>query len=208
MIAGVEGTFENGQVLSQGWNATKTSINDGWVRFTDAAGLSASGETNPEQAAAIVLTGAVDESMLNAYVCVENQKIGGGLMPGMPPRSFTLPDGTTISKTEVLGGINWPGSGFHNVYGIICKVNGALVLNPLSTEPYVAPPTVDRGNVNGVGGVDMDDLTALINYMLDPVNTEINQANAAACNSLDSNEVNMDDLTALINFMMTGAWAD
>ena len=208
MIAGVEGTFENGQVLSQGWNATKTSINDGWVRFTDAAGLSASGETNPELAAAIVLTGAVDESMLNAYVCVENQKIGGGLMPGMPPRSFTLPDGTTISKTEVLGGINWPGSGFHNVYGIICKVNGALVLNPLSTEPYVAPPTVDRGNVNGIGGVDMDDLTALINYMLDPVNTEINQANAAACNSLDSNEVNMDDLTALINFMMTGAWAD
>ncbi len=68
--------------------------------------------------------------------------------------------------------------------------------------------TVERGNVNGVGGVDMDDLTALINYMLDPVNTEINQANAAACNSLDSNEVNMDDLTALINFMMTGAWAD
>jgi hypothetical protein len=62
--------------------------------------------------------------------------------------------------------------------------------------------------VNGVGGVDMDDLTALINYMLDPVNTEINQANAAACNSLDSNEVNMDDLTALINFMMTGAWAN
>lgn len=46
----VDATFENGQVLSQGWSATKVS-NDNWVKFTDAAGLSASGEANVELAA-------------------------------------------------------------------------------------------------------------------------------------------------------------
>ena len=143
MVAGVEGTFENGQVLSQGWNATKTSVND-WVRFIDAAGLSASGETNAELAAAQKLTGAADvnDSMINAFVYVENQS------SMLPPRSYTLPDGTIISRTEVLGGINW-GSGKLNVYGIICKVDGTLKLNPLYVEPYVEPqPQGMRGDVN------------------------------------------------------------
>ena len=99
--------------------------------------------------------------------------------------------------------------GHYNDFGWEDKLFTFLPKVTFGYVPEVAPqPTVERGNVNGVGGVDMDDLTALINYMLDPVNTEINQANAAACNSLDSNEVNMDDLTALINFMMTGAWAN
>ena len=204
MIAGVEGTFENGQVLSQGWNATKTSINDGWVRFTDAAGLSASGETNPELAAAIVLTGAVDESMLNAYVCIENQKMGGGLFPGLPPRSFTLPDGTTIGKTEVLGGINWPASGNHNVYGIICKVNGALVFNALSTAPYVEPqPQGLRGDVNNDTFVTIDDVTALISYLLTDDATGLNLENAN-CN-LDET-ITIDDVTKLISFLLTDEW--
>ena len=203
MIAGVEGTFENGQVLSQGWTATKTSINDGWVRFTDAAGLSANG-TNPELAAAIVLTGAVDESMLNAYVCIENQKMGGGLFPGLPPRSFTLPDGTTIGKTEVLGGINWPASGNHNVYGIICKVNGALVFNALSTAPYVEPqPQGLRGDVNNDTFVTIDDVTALISYLLTDDATGLNLENAN-CN-LDET-ITIDDVTKLISFLLTDEW--
>ena len=89
-------TFENGQVLSQGWSATKVS-NDNWVKFTDAAGLSASGETNVALAAPQKLTGAVDESMLNAYVYIENVTKGF-----FPIRTLPLPDGTTIGLTDVL----------------------------------------------------------------------------------------------------------
>ena len=63
-----------------------------------------------------------------------------------------------------------------------------------------------RGDVNGVGGVDMDDLTALINYLLTSDATGINLANAACCSSPDSTTVDMDDLTALINYLLAGTW--
>ena len=67
--------------------------------------------------------------------------------------------------------------------------------------------TVVRGDATGEGEVNMDDLTALINYLTDNSNP-INMAGAAVCDSLDSTEVNMDDLTALINFLLTNAWAN
>ena len=66
-------------------------------------------------------------------------------------------------------------------------------------------PQVIRGDVNGVGGVDMDDLTALINYLLDPT-TPINEAAAAIINDPDSTTIDMDDLTALINYLLNGTW--
>ncbi len=68
-------------------------------------------------------------------------------------------------------------------------------------------PAVVRGDATGEGEVNMDDLTALINYLTDNSNP-INMAGAAVCDSLDSTEVNMDDLTALINFLLTNAWAN
>ena len=200
MVAGVEGTFENGQVLSQGWNATKTSVND-WVRFIDAAGLSASGETNAELAAAQKLTSAADvnESMINAFVYVENQS------STFPPRAYTLPDGTSISRTEVLGGINW-GNGKLNVYGIICKVDGTLKLNPLYTEPYVEPqPEGLRGDVNMSNSVTIADVTALIDYLLSGDSTGISLENAN-CNLQDG--VSIADVTALIDYLLSGNWSN
>ncbi len=85
-----------------------------------------------------------------------------------------------------------------------------MVINCFPYEGYVIPgddpqPSVERGNVNGIGGVDMDDLTALINYLLDDSYT-INTANAAACNNETDTTVDMDDLTALINFLLTEQW--
>ena len=69
-------------------------------------------------------------------------------------------------------------------------------------------PAFTRGDVNGVGGVDMDDLTALINYLLDDTSV-INQAGAASCNDADDlTIVDMDDLTALINYLLTETWAN
>ena len=66
--------------------------------------------------------------------------------------------------------------------------------------------SVTRGDVDGEGNVNMDDLTALINYLLTSNSAGINLANAAICDSPSSTTVTMDDLTALINFLLTNAW--
>ena len=66
-------------------------------------------------------------------------------------------------------------------------------------------PAYVRGDVNGNGYVNMDDLTALINYLV--YGTSVNQLGAATCNSADDTTVvNMDDLTALINYLVYGNW--
>lgn len=194
-IANVEDTFENGQVLNQGWNATKTS-DDGWVKYIDAANLSASDQTDPELAAAQKLTGAVDESMINAYVYVENVHKGF-----TPIRSIPLPDGTTIALT---GTGNQPAIGDFNIYGIIWKVNGALVYEPVAWQKYVEPePEFLRGDVNDDGQVKINDVTALINYLLSGDATGIN-LKAADCNQ--DGGVKIGDVSALINYLLNGAW--
>ena len=67
-------------------------------------------------------------------------------------------------------------------------------------------PAFIRGDVNGEGGVDMDDLTALINYLLDNT-SPINVPGAASCTDAeDTTIVDMDDLTALINYLLIGQW--
>ena len=194
-IANIEDTFENGQVLNQGWNATKTS-DDGWVKYIDAANLSASDQTDPELAAAQKLTGAVDESMLNAYVYVE--KVHKGFTP---IRSIPLPDGTTIALT---GTGNQPAIGDFNIYGIIWKVNGALVYEPVAWQKYVEPePEFLRGDVNDDGQVKINDVTALINYLLSGDATGIN-LKAADCNQ--DGGVKIGDVSALINYLLNGTW--
>ena len=200
LICGVEGTFENGQVLSQGWNATK-STTIGWDSFTDATGLSASGVTNTALAAAQKITGGVDESMVNAYVYIENVN-----KSFLPVRSLPLPNGSTISITDQLWAGNQPASGKYNVYGIICNVNGTLMFNLVAWEKYVEPQAV-RGDVDGNNACDMDDLSLLINYLLND-STPINQAGAAICDSLTSTTVDMDDLSAMINYLLTNSWGD
>ena len=72
-------------------------------------------------------------------------------------------------------------------------------------EGWVPPVTVIRGDVDGDGIVGMDDLTALINYLV--YGTPVNVANSAACSSEDdTTDVNMDDLTALINYLVYNQW--
>lgn len=72
-------------------------------------------------------------------------------------------------------------------------------------EGWTPPVTVKRGDVNGDGDVNMDDLSALINYLLDG-STSINQENAAACSDENDTDVNMDDLSSLINYLLTNNW--
>lgn len=187
------GEFVNGQVLSEGWSATKTG-NDGWAWFTDAEGLSASGETNAELAAAQKLT-TVDESLLNAYVYAENVS-----KSFFPIREITLPDGKTISLT---GTGNQPASGNYNIYGIIWKAGDALVFEPVAWEVYVAPPTFLRGDVNDNGIVNIEDVTALIDYLLSLDTTGVN---LDACDCSMDGTINIEDVTALIDYLLSNEW--
>ena len=190
------GSFVNGQVLNPGWEATKAGENN-WNWFVNASGLSASGETNAELAAPIVLTGAVDDSMLNAYVCIENQ------VPSFfPARSFLLPDGTRISKTENY----WAGNadattGNYNVYGVIVKVGDAYCINITEYANYVPP--FKRGDVNKDGVVNIADVTALIDYLLNGDATIVN-LNACDCNQ--DTAVNIADVTSLIDYLLNNEW--
>ena len=187
-----DGEFENGQVLHPSWEAIKTS-NDGWVWYYNPAGLFATDEINAELAAPIEITGAVDESMLNAYVVVK--KVNKGFFP---MRTIPLPDGTSIGITSCLWASNQPASGDYNVYGIICKVDGALMFNLVDFEKYFL-----RGDVNNDGEVKIGDVTALINYLLSGDTTGINLL-AADCDQ--NGEIKIGDVTALINFLLSGTW--
>ena len=192
-IANYDGTFENGEVLNQGWNATKTSDN-GWVKFIDGANLSASGETNAELAAAQKLT-SVDESLLNAYVYVENVN-----KSFLPIRSITLPDGTKLSLT---GTGNQPAMGNYNIYGIIWKSGDNLVFEPVAWETYVEPPVYLRGDVNMDGNVDIADETDLIDYLLSKDATGISLENADV--NLDGS-VDIADATNLVDYLLAKSW--
>ena len=187
--------FENGQVLNPGWNATKTSVN-GWVKFIDDTNLSASGETNAELAAAQKIT-TVDESMLNAYVYVENV-----YKSFLPIRSITLEDGTNISLT---GTGNQPAMGNYNIYGIIWKSGDKLVFEPVAWETYVAPPTFLRGDVNDDGAVTIADVAALADYLLSNDATDLN-LDAADCDQNGS--VGVNDVASLIDYILNGEWFD
>lgn len=60
-----------------------------------------------------------------------------------------------------------------------------------------------RGDVDSDGRVNIDDLTALINYLLSGDASAIN-LNNADCYS--DGKLNIDDVTALINYLLSGQW--
>lgn len=70
---------------------------------------------------------------------------------------------------------------------------------------YDEPTTSMQGDVDGSGTVNMDDLTALINFLLTG-NTDGIDLDGADC--FIDGSVNMDDLTELINFLLTGTWTE
>ena len=60
-----------------------------------------------------------------------------------------------------------------------------------------------RGDVNGDQKVDIDDVTALINYVLSGDASSINME-AADC--YPDGRIDIDDVTALISFVLNGTW--
>ena len=90
------------------------------------------------------------------------------------------------------------------IYDIVITFNPEAEADYKITVTLTKKVTVLRGDVDGNSVVGMDDLTALINYLV--FGTEINMANSAICDALDSTTVGMDDLTALINYLVFNHW--
>ncbi len=71
---------------------------------------------------------------------------------------------------------------------------------PFTVGDWVNPPVdIEPGDVDGNGQIDMDDLSALINYLLTNDMTGIDPVGA---NVDGIGEISMDDLSALINILL------
>lgn len=131
-----------------------------------------------------------------------------------------------VALGSVLGvALNKTGDTYKNVfnYTIPREWNAdnlhvvALISRPLGnalTDIYVTnanerkfgesdEPETMRGDVNNDGRVSIDDVTALINYLLSNDPTGIN-LEAADCG--DTGSINIDDVTSLIGFLLSGNW--
>lgn len=60
-----------------------------------------------------------------------------------------------------------------------------------------------RGDVDGDGKVDINDVTALISYLLNGDASIIDMGNA---DCLQDGSISIDDLTALISYLLKGNW--
>ena len=70
-------------------------------------------------------------------------------------------------------------------------------------EGWTPPASFIRGDVNDDGDVTIDDVTALMNYLLTGNTTGIN-TDAADCD--EDSEIGINDVTLLINYLLTGKW--
>ena len=74
---------------------------------------------------------------------------------------------------------------------------------PDSPGYFTAKPTSLRGDVNGDGNVNINDVTDLINYLLTGDASSINPE-AADCDQ--DGGTNISDVTALINYLLSRNW--
>ena len=68
---------------------------------------------------------------------------------------------------------------------------------------FTEKPASVRGDVNGDQTVDIDDVTALISYVLNGNSSGINMEAADCC---PDGRIDIDDVTALINYVLNGSW--
>ena len=74
---------------------------------------------------------------------------------------------------------------------------------PSNPGYFSEKPTILRGDVNGDGSVNINDVTALIDYLLSGDESGINLA-AVNCNG--DSDVNIADVTALIDYLLSRTW--
>ena len=118
---------------------------------------------------------------------VESELIGGGMSDDDPWEPAWAPAIIMVPTTKVS----------ENIYTFVMPASKVKV-----TATFVLMPEL-RGDVNGDGSVNISDVTALINYLLNGNASEINLSGADA--NQDS-RVNISDATTIINYVLNGTW--
>lgn len=192
----IEGTFENGQVLSDGWTATY-EIYNGLPEFTKPEGVEAAG-TETREAAPYERT-TITDANVNEYVIMKGLTI--------------LPDATNAKNFYNAADslLLFDQFGVQPVIeeGKTYDVVGAVTIYRNNVQLYIISVTEAaaaglRGDVNNDGDVNIGDVTTLIDYLLNPA-TEINAANADC--TLEG-DINIGDVTALIDYLLSNAWPE
>ena len=141
-----------------------------------------------------------------------DDQLSGGLGMAYPVGSYTLDDEGYIddftwgfeanaTPEQITWDYTMPSNGYHFWYGF-----NNNVLRWTNGNQFVIPtdePDVLRGDVNDDKAVDIQDVTALIDFLLSGDFDAVNYDNADA----DQNgTVAIADVTALIDFLLNGAW--
>ena len=213
-IESFEEIVRNAKVYLQEIDATEFAVVDGVKQFFDFGELAAEGRYDinlldfygEDQVLAFEmeepLTFTPGKSLLVTIILDaeddDNCTMGSDYAPfytsGIRGKAMTYTDNWT-SFLEYAQGVHFPDA----TATLGCGTNVEL---PVTEIGYTYERM--RGDVNGNGYVNMDDLTAMINYLV--FGSEIDMTNSAICDNLDSTTVSMDDLTGLINYLVYGHW--
>ena len=188
-------TFENGQVLTDGWSATYAVYNN-VPEFTNPEDVEADGD-NTRDAAPYERT-TITNANVNEYVIMKGITLLTDTTNAK--RFYNAADSLVIFNSfnveipEVVEGKTY------DVTGIVTIYYGKPQV--YITEMTEVATAGLRGDVNDDKAVNISDVTALIDYLLNPA-TEVNLANAD-CNT--DTAINISDVTALIDYLLSGAW--
>ena len=150
-------------------------------------GTVVSDKATAAQGETVTLTLGHAPSYILEQLLVESELIGGGMSGDDPWEPAWAPAIIMIPTTKVS----------ENIYTFVMPASKVKV-----TATFVLIPEI-RGDVNKDGQVDINDVTALINYLLSGDASAIN-LQAADCDQ--NGEIKISDVTVLINYLLTGSW--
>jgi hypothetical protein len=197
MIYGdLDATFENGQVLTDGWSATYAIYNN-VPEFTNPVDVEADGDNTRDAAPYVRET--ITNANVNEYVILK----GLTLLPDADnaKRFYNAADSLVIFNSfnveipEVQEGKTYDVTGIVTIY----YGNPQIYI----TEMTEVAAAGKRGDVNLDNVVNIADVTTLIDYLLSGDATGISLENAN-CNQDAS--VNIADVTTLIDYLLSGTW--
>lgn len=195
----IEGTFENGQVLSDGWTATYQYFNGNTPEFTNPEGVEAAGTETRD--ASPFKRESIDSTNVNEYVILKGVTLQADTTD---TDIFYTAEGLQICN--FFNGVEIPAveeGKTYDVTGIVILSKAGLA-RVYITELTEAAAAGLRGDVNNDGDVNIGDVTTLIDYLLNPA-TEINAANADV--TLEG-DINIGDVTALIDYLLSNTWPE
>ncbi len=195
---GEDATFENGDVLSDGWSAIFQLFNEITPEFINPEGIQASGDTrdaSPFERTNIT-TGNVNEYVILKGLTLLTDTTNNKRFYNAAD-SLVLFNNFNVTLPAIEEGKTY------DVTGIVTIYYGEAQI--YITEMTEVASDVLRGDVDNSGDVKIGDVTALINYLLSGDATSVNLANADCDNSGD---VKIGDVTALINYLLSSVWAN